>query len=154
MFPPQIRFLRVFVGFRETYPRSYSVSSSGKELFAIVARACAYAPAYDELRDETEDELVARFLQGAQDWGELGIESVAERIHAERFFDESIRELEQAGFWVFGGRERQILEGGTGPETDWPIAHIQVLRDTNPEIMVLLGLFGQGHGLKSRCMPE
>ncbi len=110
---------------------------SGKELLDIVTNACAFAHHYDELKDEAEDELVAGFLQDAQDWGELGLESVRDRMRAARSIDEHIGELERAGFWIFGYREKQILEGGSGPDTDWPVTHIQVLRDTNPEIIVL-----------------
>ena len=110
---------------------------SGKELLDIVTNACAFAPHYDELKDEAEDELVAGFLQDAQDWGELGLESVRDRMRAARSIDEHIGELERAGFWIFGFREKKVLEGGSGPDTAWPIAHIQVLRDTNPEIIVL-----------------
>ena len=110
---------------------------SGKELLDIVINACAFAPDYDDLRNEAEYELIAGFLQDAQDWGELGLESVRDRMRAARSLDEYIGELERAGFWVFGCRERHILEGGTGPDTDWPIAHVQVLRDTNNEIIVL-----------------
>ncbi len=64
-------------------------------------------------------------------------------IRASRFLDEHIRVLEQAGFWVFGCRERRILDGGAGPEIDWPVAHIQVLRNTNPDI-IALGLDPEG----------
>ena len=110
---------------------------SGKELLVIVTNACAYAPHYDDLQYETEDELVASFLQDTQDWGELGLQSVSDRMYAARSLDEHIRELERAGFWVFGYREQQILEGGTDPETDWPVAHVRVLRDSNPEIILV-----------------
>ena len=110
---------------------------SGKELLDIVTNACAYFPHYDELRNRTEDELVAGFLQNAQDWGELGLDSVRDRMCAARSLDDHIEELARAGFWVFACREKQILEGGTGPNADWPVAHIRVLRDTNPEIIVL-----------------
>ena len=109
---------------------------TGKELLAILNDACAFAPYYDELGTESEDTLVGGFLQDVQDWGELGLEPVLDRMRAERSIDEGIRELEQAGFWVFGGREHQTLEGGTGPPTAWPIAHVQVLRDTNPDIIL------------------
>ena len=109
---------------------------SGKELLDIVTNACAFAPHFDDLRSEVEDELVAGFLQDAQDWGELGPESVRDQMRATRSLDEHIGELEKAGFWVFGFLEKMILEGGTGADTDWPVAHIQVLRDTNPEIIV------------------
>ena len=110
---------------------------SGKELLDIVTNACAFAPHYDNLCNEAEDELVAGFLQDAQDWGELGLDSVRDRMRAGRSLDDHIGELERAGLWVFACREKSIVEGGTGPATDWPIAHIQVLRDTNPEIIVL-----------------
>ena len=110
---------------------------SGKELLDIVTNACAYALHYDDLCNGKEDELVAGFLQDAQDWGELGLDSVRDRMHAARSLDDYIEELERAGLWVFGCREQQILQGGTGPNTDWPVAHIRVLRDTNPEIIVL-----------------
>ena len=109
----------------------------GKELMAIVSNACAYAPHYDDLERETEDELVASFLQDAQDWGDLGLESVSDRVCTSRSLDGQIRALERAGFWIFGAREQQILEAGTSSATEWSVAHIQVLRNTNPEIIVL-----------------
>ena len=72
-----------------------------------------------------------------QDWGELGLESVRDRMRAARSPDGHIEELEREGFWVFGCREEQILEGGTGRDTDCLPAHIQVLCDTNPGIIIL-----------------
>ena len=71
---------------------------SGKELLDIVTNACAFAPHYDDLRDEAEDELVAGFLQDAKDLGELGLESVRDRMRAARSLDEHIGELERVGF--------------------------------------------------------
>ena len=121
----------------QTTPAFLRRIRSGKELLDIVTHACAFAPHHDDLRNEAEDELVAGFLQDAQDWGELGLDSVRDRMRAARSLDEHIGELERAGLWVFVHREKQILEGGTGPDTYWPIAHIQVLRDTNPEIIVM-----------------
>jgi len=75
--------------------------------------------------------------------GDLGLQEVSDMIRASRFLDEHIRVLEQAGVWVFGCRERRILDGGAGPEIDWPVAHIQVLRNTNPDI-IALGLDPEG----------
>ena len=46
---------------------------SGKELLDIATSACAFAPHYDELRNEAEEELVAGFFQDVQDWGDLGL---------------------------------------------------------------------------------
>lgn len=128
--PPRVRRVS------ENVPLFLKRVRSGKALLAIVDGACAFASHYDDLHTEVEDALVGGFLQEVQDWGELDLESVSDRIRAERSLHEGLAELEQAGFWVFGGRERQTLEGGIGPPTDWPIAHIQVLRDTNPEIIL------------------
>ena len=62
---------------------------------------------------------------------------MSDSIRASRSLDEHISDLKQVRLWVFGCREKRVLEGGTGPEIDWPVAHIRVLRNTNPEITVL-----------------
>ena len=117
-------------------PAFLSRIRSGKELFDIVNNACEFAPYYDELCDRNEDDLIAGFLQEVQDWGELGLDSVGDKMRAARSLDDDIEELERAGFWVFGYREQYVLEAGNSPATDWPVAHVRVLRDTNPEIVV------------------
>ena len=128
--PPRVRRMP------ENVPLFLKRIPSGKALLAIVNDACAFASYYDDLHTEVEDALVGGFLQEVQDWGELDLESVADRIRAERSLHEGLEELERAGFWVFGGSERQTLEGGIGPPTDWLIAHVQVLRDTNPDVIL------------------
>ena len=117
-------------------PAFLSRIRSGKELLHIVTDACEFAPQYDELRGRKEDELVAGFLQEAQDLGKLGLDSVSDMMLASRSLDDDIEEFERAGFWVFGYREHFILEGAVGPDNDWPVAHVRVLRNTNPEIIV------------------
>ena len=92
----------------QTTPAFLRRIRSGKELLDIVTHACAFAPHHDDLRNEAEDELVAGFLQDAQDWGELGLDSVRDRMRAARSLDEHIGELERAGLWVFAHREKQI----------------------------------------------
>ena len=109
---------------------------SGKKLLDIVTDACEFAPHYDELRGRNEVELVSGFLQEAQDWGELGLDSVNDMMRAFRSLEDDIEELERAGFWVFGYREQFTIEGGTGLDNGWPVAHVRVLRNTNPEIIV------------------
>jgi hypothetical protein len=45
-------------------------------------------------------------------------------------------QLEESGFFVFGGREVRILEGGNPPEpANWPIAILRVLRKENQAII-------------------
>lgn len=119
----------------ENIPAFLQHIRSGKEMLAIVTDACAYAPEYDDLQNETDHELVAGFLQNVRDWGELGLDEVGDKMRAVRSLDEHIRELERSGFWVFACREQQVIEGGFDPASGWPIAHIQVLRDSNSEII-------------------
>ena len=49
---------------------------------------------------------------------------------------QSLQDLEDAGFLVFGGREIQVMEGGIQEEpSDWPVAIFRVLRQGNKEII-------------------
>ena len=111
---------------------------SGKDLLDIVLGACVFASNYDELYDDKDFELVAEFLQNALNWGELGeFDTLREKMEVARTFDKEIRKLENAGFLVFGGREKQILGGGEEPDIDWPVAHVRVLHKSNPDIIFL-----------------
>lgn len=47
----------------------------------------------------------------------------------------SIREIEEAGFYVFGGKEIHRLEAGNEPPLPWPIAVLRVLRKNNDSIV-------------------
>jgi hypothetical protein len=46
-----------------------------------------------------------------------------------------LRQIEDTGFWVFGGREIQQLKGGIGPPQPWPVVILHVRRTTSPEII-------------------
>ena len=48
---------------------------------------------------------------------------------------ELLKEMEQAGFCVFGYREIQRIEGGVGPPSAFPVAILKVVRSTSPEIL-------------------
>ena len=111
--------------------------ASGKEILEIVISAMAYSFDHDELNSQEEVDLVSRFLQLAQEWGDLGDDlDTGDRIQIGYNLTEHIQELEKAGFWVFGGREVQILEGGVQPEPSyWPVAIMRVIRKNNKEII-------------------
>jgi hypothetical protein len=47
------------------------------------------------------------------------------RVEATFRISNMIKELESAGFWVFGGREIQCLEGGVEPPSTWPVAFLE-----------------------------
>jgi hypothetical protein len=131
--PQPVRLLRV----KQNIPDFLFRLNSGKEVLDLVTNALAYSFDHDELKSREEVDLVGGFLQLVQDWGDLSSDLEAgDRVQTAYSLTESLRELEQAGFFVFGGREVQLLEGGvqTGP-SNWPVAILQVLRKDNRAIM-------------------
>jgi hypothetical protein len=80
--------------------------------------------------------LVGAFLQELHDHAEA-YDDIApgEQVRAAFELNKSLREIEEAGFTVFGGREIQRLEGGVDPPSNWPIAHVRILRADNPAIV-------------------
>lgn len=109
--------------------------TSGKDLLNVVENANAFSFDHDELFTEEEVNLVGGFLQIAQDWGDLSPMESYDRVRIAFELTESIKELEDAGFFVFGGREIRVLEGGTEAPSSWPIAVIKILRKTNKGII-------------------
>lgn len=121
----------------ENIPRYLTRLTTGKELLDLVTNAMGYSFDHDPLSSQKEVDLVSSFLQEVQDCGECSTEMEAgARVQTAYHLTEFIHELEGNGFFVFGVREVQILEGGTPPEpSDWPIAIVQVLRKDNEAII-------------------
>ncbi|MDD3718995.1 MAG: HNH endonuclease signature motif containing protein [Actinomycetota bacterium] len=109
--------------------------TSGKEVLNVVENANGFSFDHDELLNEEEVDLVGGFLQIAQDWGDLSPMESYDRVRIAFDLTETLKELEDAGFLVFGGREIRVIEGGTEVPSAWPIAVIRILRKTNKEII-------------------
>lgn len=91
----------------------------------------------DELHNESEVDLVGVFLQNAQDWGDLlsDMES-GERVRTKHSLTQELQELEENGFWVFGGVV--LRKARLGNEiSDWRISVLRILHSNNPEIIKL-----------------
>lgn len=131
---PPIRIRRI----QENTPQQLGRLASGGDIFAVVNGASGFDFVHDELTSAAEADLVGGFLQEAQDYGDLSGDSEAgERVKAAFELSERLRDVEEAGFWVFGVREVRILEGGIGPTSPFPIALISVVRADNPEILAV-----------------
>jgi len=129
---PPVRVRRV----KDNVPTHLMRLASGKDVLAIVDGAFAFSFDHDELKSQPEVELVSGFLQDAQDYGDLsGDLDAGERVKTAHEINEHLKELEQAGFWVFGDREVRRLEGGIGSPSPFPVAILRVLRVDNPEII-------------------
>lgn len=131
--PSPVRLRRV----KENIPSSLFRLTAGKDVLDVISNAMAYSFDYDELKSQEEVELIGSFLQTAQDWGDLSDTFEAgERIQIAFELTESLQAIEAAGFFVFGGREVQLIEGGVSAgASDWPIAILRVLRSDNQSIM-------------------
>lgn len=122
---------------KENIPAFLFRLNTGKEVLDIVSNAMAYAFDHDELSTPEEVEFVGGFLQTAQDWGDFSGELEAGgRVQTAYDLTQALKELEEGGFFVFGGREIQLLEGGpqSGP-SNWPVAILRVLRKENKEVI-------------------
>lgn len=130
--PQPVRLRRV----KQNIPSILARLMTGKEVLDLVTNAMAYSFDHDELNSQGEVDLVGTFLEVAQDWGELSSDLEAgRRVQIAYDLTKSLQEIEDAGFFVFGGREVQLLEGGDqSAPSSWPVAIMRVLRKDNPAI--------------------
>jgi hypothetical protein len=131
--PKPIKFIRV----KENVPAFLSRLTSGKQILDLVAGTYAYSMNHDDLQTQEEVDLVGGFLQTVQDWGDLSSDlEVGARVEAAFSLTQLLNKIEDAGFFVFGGREVQVMEGGIQAEpSNWPISIFIVLRKTNDQII-------------------
>ena len=92
---------------------------------------------HDELCTEEEANTVGNFLQELRDWLDMIDEmEPIDKVKGAYNLTQLIQEIEQKNFYVFAGREIQILEGGVSDEpSNWPIALVRILRNDNNEII-------------------
>jgi hypothetical protein len=130
---PPVRIRRV----KQNIPAFLSRLTTGKEVLDLVTNAMGYSFDHEELKSQEEVDLVGGFLQVVQDWGDLSADlETSDRVQTAFSLTESLQKLEESGFFVFGGREVRLLEGGIQPEpSNWPIAILKVLRKDNQEII-------------------
>src|SRR5438105_2325432 len=88
-----------------------------------------------------------RLKTGGENLSDL---EAGDRVRAAFSMSTALRDLEQIGFWAFGGRETRRLEGGVGPPSAFPVAIIRVLRSSSLEIKVdhSAGIVSQGNQAK------
>ena len=107
---------------------------TGKQLMAILGGVCSHLPDHEEPQNEQEMELLGGFLQEVQDgidiWGE--VEST-DRVRMGFGLSKIIKELEEAGFYVFALAVKQRVKLGDKEEF-WPSGIVTVVRKTNPGI--------------------
>ncbi len=110
---------------------------TGKELANAIGGAYAYVFDHDELDTEDEAKLVGGFLQSLQDWGDIWSDlDSGQHVEARFSLTTAIKEIEGAGFLVFGACETRRMKSGD-QIFDWPVATVAVVRTTNKGITEL-----------------
>jgi len=129
---PSVRVRQI----KENIPTHLIRLTSGRAVLAVVDGASAFAFEHDELKSQLEVNLISGFLQRAQDYGDRsGDLEAGDRVKAAFEMSARLKEMEQAGFWVFGEREVRRLEDGVGSPSPFPVAILHVLRASSPEIV-------------------
>jgi hypothetical protein len=129
---PTIKVRRV----RQNIPEYLTRLANGREILRVVEGCDASSFHNDELATQKEVDLVGDFFESLKDWCDLGIDAgPSRRLHFEFDLTQTVKDLEEAGFFVFGAKEIRRLEGGVGDPAPFPVSIIQVLRQTNPDIV-------------------
>lgn len=111
-------------------------ASSGKEIIYYLPDACGmfYGEETETLK---EVKLIGDFLQYLKellDFNEF-LDDPSECMMIAFNLTERIKELDEAGFWVFVGKENCILTGGIGEPTAFPTLVVRIVRKENREIV-------------------
>lgn len=126
--PPQpkpIRLRRI----KQNIPALLIRLRTGLEVLTIVENSYASSLAHEELESEEEVEAIAQFFQTVRDWGDVGIDAEpSDRVRLAYELSNLLNDLEDLSLIVFGGRETQMLEGGSGESTNWTISILRVVR--------------------------
>lgn len=108
----------------------------GKQLISYIDGTCGIN--YDEEAQTLEEvKLVGEFVQYVKeimDFDDL-IDEPYDRIMSGFNLTQSIKELDDAGFWVFAGKENQKLVGGIGNPTLFPVLIMRIVRKDSSEII-------------------
>ncbi len=109
---------------KEVLPRIHSSS----ELMSLTLGAHFAKYHHEEPKNEEELELVSGFLQEINDWGDIFHElEPGEQIKIEYNFSERIKELESAGWSIYGLKETKKMKVA-GIVDNWIMTIIAVLR--------------------------
>ncbi len=112
--------------------------TTGTEILNIVHGCCASSFTHDELHNQEEVDLVGEFLQVICDWVDIASDlGPGDSVRIAFDLSQTLKELEAAGFYVFGAREVQRIEGGVAGPSAWPVAILRVIRQTNEELICL-----------------
>lgn len=121
---------------RAFIPNTLLQIESGKRLLEMSSSCACYYKDYPENLDEKETEIVGGFIQEVIDWSDISnmVEPI-DLIRASKTINDKILELNDLGFIVFSGVEKQIIENSDGTRETWNAFHIAILRNNDERIV-------------------
>lgn len=123
---------------KENFPHMLVRLRSGLDVLGVIERSYSGSYDHEELESEEHVEAVAQFFQQTHDWSDIGESAEpSDRVRIAYELTNLLNELETLGLLVFGGREIQILEGGVGKPTAWPVSILRVVHKNSEEIKVI-----------------
>lgn len=121
---------------KSNIPKHLTRICTGRELSNIISDTCGFYFEHDELETEEELEIISCFLQSVQDYVDIYSDlEVGAKIKASFDMNSAIKNVENTGFYIFGAKENQIIEGGIDNPASWPVFHIRIIRKTNEAII-------------------
>jgi hypothetical protein len=132
--PKPVRLRRI----KKNIPDYLVRVTTGKQLVDLIAGAYAISIDHDEPNSQDEVDLIGGFLQNVSDYMDIldFASEPGERVESAFHLTELIKDVEEKGFFVFGARELQLLEGGIDDvPSNWPVAIVHVLRNDNKAII-------------------
>lgn len=95
---------------------------NGRFLTDIIGGTDYFHPNYDEPEKKTEKDMIAGFFQNLHDVGDIWNDlDISAQIGFSSAISDNIKELEEAGFWVFGIRRKAIALLNHDKKTKMPI---------------------------------
>lgn len=117
-------------------PKQLTPIESGHRLFNMVCGCQGHYPYHSDNLSDEEIEQIGAFIQNVQDWAdEDACLDAIEKLRAGKALSDEIQKLRQAGFFVFGARERQQLIGGIHPPTSFYVFHLAVVREADAALV-------------------
>lgn len=128
--PSAVKIKRI----KQNIPKNLIRLTTGEEIVNTVANSYVLYTDHDHVECREEVVLIAEFFQAIQDFVDNASDcGPGYQVEISFEMTKSLKHLEDLGFWVFGAREKQIIEGGIGGTGDWPVAYLRVLRKNRVE---------------------
>jgi hypothetical protein len=112
---------------------------SGSDLAQVLRGALAFSAGNDEPKNEEELDLVSGLQQYVQDWLDIVDDlDVGERVRMEYDLSRKVRDIQEAGWMLFGKQVLQRLRFGDQTDT-WPVALIVIARQGTKQVFQIEG---------------